>query len=156
MKSYKIVKSNIDKKGLIASKNIKFGTKIIEYKGRIVSNKKVENDPKFDNSKDIYLFDLNKRFSLDGDFSWNTARLINHSCNPNCEVEKIGNKLWIMAIRDIKKDEELTYDYGFSFDSDYKQFPCKCRAKNCCGYIVREESRWRINKKFKKNIRINR
>ena len=56
MKSYKIVKSNIDKKGLIASKNIKFGTKIIEYKGRIVSNKKVENDPKFDNSKDIYLF----------------------------------------------------------------------------------------------------
>tara|TARA_Y100001970_G_C14067520_1_gene767495 strand:- start:36 stop:506 length:471 start_codon:yes stop_codon:yes gene_type:complete len=156
MKSYKIIKSNIDKNGLIASKNIKFGTRIIEYKGRIVSNKKVENDPKFDNSKDIYLFDLNKRFSLDGDFSWNTARLINHSCNPNCEVEKIGNKIWIMAIRDIKKNEELTYDYGFSFDSDYKQFPCKCRAKNCCGYIVREESRWRINKKFKKNIRINR
>ena len=39
-------------------------------------------------------------------------------------------------------------DYGFGFDKDYKQFPCKCRAKNCCGYIVREESRWRINKKF--------
>ena len=25
---------------------------------------------------------------------------------------------------------------------------CKCKSKNCCGYIVRSESRWRINKKF--------
>ena len=42
----------------------------------------------------------------------------------------------------IKKDEELSYDYGFGYDKDYKQFPCKCAAKNCCGYIVREGSRW--------------
>ena len=59
------------------------------------------------------------------------------------------------AIKDIGKNEELTYDYGFSYDEDYKQFPCKCRAKNCCGYIVRSESRWRINKKFRKTSRIN-
>ena len=38
--------------------------------------------------------------------------------------------------------------YGFGFDEDYKQFPCKCGSKNCCGYIVRAESRWRISKKF--------
>jgi len=123
---------------------------------KIISNKQVEENPKFDNTKNIYLFDLNKRFSLDGDFSWNTARLINHSCSPNCEVEGTGFKIWVTAIRDIKKNEELTYDYGFSYDSDYKQFPCKCRSKNCCGYIVREESRWRINKKYKKSLRISR
>ena len=51
-------------------------------------------------------------------------------------------------LRNIKKDEELSYDYGFSFDEDYKQFPCKCKSNNCCGYIIRAESRWRINKKF--------
>ena len=50
----------------------------------------------------------------------------------------------------------LTCDYGFGYDSDYKQFPCKCGSINCVGYIVREGSRWRINKKFKKNQRINR
>ena len=44
----------------------------------------------------------------------NTARLINHSCNPNCEVDGKGYKIWITAIKDIKKNEELTYDYGFS------------------------------------------
>ena len=29
-------------------------------------------------------------------------------------------------------------------------------VQNCCGFIVREESRWRINKKFRKNKSINR
>ena len=155
MKLYKIKKSNIDKKGLYASKDIKSGVRIINYKGKLITNTEVEQNPKFDNDKDIYLFDINKRYSLDGDFSWNTARLINHSCNPNCEVDGKGYKIWITAIKDIKKNEELTYDYGFSYDEDYKQFPCKCRAKNCCGYIVRSESRWRISKKFRKSSQIN-
>ena len=35
-----------------------------------------------------------------------------------------------------------------AYDEDFKQFRCKCKAKNCCGYIVRAESRWRINKKY--------
>ena len=86
---------------------------------------------------------------MDGDVSWNTARLINHSCNPNCEVTGKGTKLWISSIRDIKKGEELSYDYGFGFDEYYKDFPCKCRSSNCCGYIVREGSRWRIKLKEK-------
>ena len=150
MKLYKIKKSNIDKRGLYASKNIKEGTKIIEYVGKIISNKEVEKNPKFDNSKDIYLFDLNNKVSLDGDYNWNTARLINHSCNPNCEVEGKGLKLWISAIKNIKKGEELSYDYGFSYSKeDLKNFVCRCGSKKCCGYIVREPSRWRINKKFK-------
>ena len=156
MKLYKIKKSNIDKRGLYAAKNINVGTRIIEYRGKIITNKEVEKNPKFDNSKDIYLFDLNKRYSLDGAFTWNTARLINHSCSPNCEVEGKGNKIWVKSIKNIKKGEELNYDYGFSYDSDYKDFPCRCQSKNCCGYIVRSESRWRINKKFKKNLRISR
>ena len=41
---------------------------------------------------------------------------------------------------EILKDEELTYDYGFAFDKDYKDFPCKCRSKKCVGYIIREGS----------------
>ena len=151
MKLYKVKKSNIDKKGLYASKNIKSGTKIIEYIGKLISKKETETNPKFNNEKDIYLFNLNNKYDLDGDYSWNTARLINHSCNPNCEVEGKGLKLWITTIKDIKKGEELSYDYGFGYDVDYKQFPCKCGSQNCVGYILREGSRWRINKKFKKN-----
>ena len=149
MKLYKIKKSKIDNKGLYASRDIKNRTKIIEYKGKILTKKQVEENPKFDNEKAIYLFNINKRYDLDGDFKYNTARLINHSCDPNCEVDGIGLKLWIYAIKDIKKNEELTYDYGFSFDKDYRDFPCRCGAKKCVGFIVNSQSRWRI-KKLKK------
>ena len=130
--------------------------KIIQYKGKKVSLSKVEEDPKFDNDKEIYLFNLNKRYDLDGNVPWNTARLINHSCSNNCDYEGTGLKIWVISNKEVKKGEEITCDYGFSYDSDYKQFPCKCKSINCCGYIVRTESRWRINKKFKKNIRISR
>ena len=70
MKLYKIRKSKIDNKGrgLYATKNIKEGTKIINYLGKIITNKEVEESDKYDNKKPIYLFTLNKRFTLDGDF----------------------------------------------------------------------------------------
>ena len=149
MKLYKIKKSKIDKNGLYANCNIKRGTKIIEYKGKLVTVKSSEKDPKFDNSKAIYLFGINKKYDLDGNFSFNTARLINHSCEPNCEVFGEGLKIWIFAMKNIKKGEELSYDYGFSFDQDYKNYPCNCGSKNCAGYIIREGSRWRIKKRRK-------
>ena len=162
MKLYGIKKSNIDRKGrgLYATKYIKEGTRIIDYVGKVITKKQTEQSEKFDNSKPIYLFNLNNRYDLDGDVSWNTARLINHSCSNNCDYNGTGLKLWVIAIKDIKKGEELTCDYGFGYDENYKQFRCKCGSQNCCGYIVRAESRWRINKKFsmslKKSISVNR
>ena len=158
MKLYRVKKSNIDRngRGLYATKDIKADTRIIDYVGKIITKKQTEESEKFDNSKPIYLFDLNSRYDLDGNVSWNTARLINHSCLNNCDYEGKGLKLWVNANRDIKMGEELTCNYGFSYDSDYKQFPCKCGSKNCVGYIVRESSKWRINKKFKKTKRISR
>ena len=70
--------------------------------------------------------------------------------------KRINKFKHLFLSKDIKKGEEFSYDYGFSFDEDYKDYPCKCGSKNCCGYIVRAESRWRINKKFamsnKKNL----
>ena len=150
MKLYRIKKSKIDNKGrgLYATRNIKKGTKIINYLGKIITNKEVEESNKYDNKKPIYLYTLNKKYTLDGDFAWNTAGLVNHSCDNNCDYNGKGLKIWITAIRNIKKGEEFTCDYGFGFDKDYKQFPCNCNSINCCGYIVQEVSRWRINKKF--------
>ena len=115
MKIYVIKKSRIDKKGkgLYATKNIKKGTKIIDYVGKLITKKKSEDSSKYDNKKPIYLFTINKKYDLDGDFSWNIAGLINHSCDNNCDYEGKGLKIWVKAIRDIKKGEEFTCDYGF-------------------------------------------
>ena len=150
MKIYKVRRSKIDNLGLYASRNISKGTRVIEYKGKVITRHEAEKNPKYDNGKAIYLFNLNKRYDLDGDFKFNTARLINHSCNPNCEVTGTGLKIWVYAIKDIKKGEEFSYDYGFSYDKDYKNYPCKCKSRNCCGFIIREGSRWRVKKNKKK------
>ena len=114
-----------------------------------ITKSEAEKNPKYDNGKAIYLFNINKKYDLDGDFKFNTARLINHSCDPNCEVFGSGLKIWVYAMKNIKKGEELSYDYGFSYDDDYKAYPCRCGAKSCAGYIVRQGSRWRIKKKRK-------
>ena len=100
MKLYRIKKSNIDRKGrgLYATRDIKTGTRIIDYVGKIITKKKSDESEKFDNSKPIYLFNLNSRYDLDGDVSWNTARLINHSCSNNCDYEGKGLKLWVVTI----------------------------------------------------------
>ena len=103
MKLYKVKKSKIDNFGLYASKDIKKGTRVIEYKGKVITRREAEENPKYDNGKAIYLFNINKRYDLDGDFKFNTARLINHSCDPNCEVTGTGLKVWVHAIKDIKK-----------------------------------------------------
>ena len=153
MQKYFRKKSGINNLGLFAKGDINKGEKVIEYKGRKFTHKQVEENDRFDNSKAIYLFTLNERYVLDGDTKTNTAKYINHSCDPNCEVDIIKGKIWIIAIKDIKKGDELSYDYGFGYDADFRQFPCKCGSKNCCGYIVRDDQRWRINRKFAKTKR---
>ena len=76
MKLYKIKKSKIDKNGLYARCDIKKGTRIIEYKGKIITAKQSEINPKFDNGKAIYLFNINKRFDLDGDLNLTIVSVI--------------------------------------------------------------------------------
>ena len=76
MKLYKTKKSNIHRYGLSAAKDIKEGTKIIQYKGKKITNKESEENKKY--GYDItYLFTLNKKYLLDGDFKYNTAILAN-------------------------------------------------------------------------------
>ena len=74
---------------------------------------------------------LNKRYDLDGDFKFNIARLINHSCEPNCEVFGDWLKVWVHAMKDIKKGDELSYDYGFSLMKIIKIIHANVVVKNC-------------------------
>ena len=50
----------------------------------------------------VYIFELNKKYDIDGAFRYNKARFMNHSCDPNCEVEIEKNEIWISSIKDIK------------------------------------------------------
>jgi SET domain-containing protein len=155
-----IKESTVHARGLFARQNIVKGTKIIEYVGKKV--KKVEGDlrserriKKYLNSKEtgsVYIFELNSRYDIDGSPIYNKARYINHSCKPNCDIEIKNNRIWVISKKMIKKDEELSYDYGYEFDKDdYKDHPCKCGSKNCIGFIISSDDR----QKFKRFRKIN-
>jgi uncharacterized protein len=93
----------------------------------------------------VFIFELTKRHDIDGAVSWNTARLINHSCRPNCEVQILRGRIWIVARRRIKAGEEVTYDYGYDFD-DFEEHPCRCGSPRCAGYIIRTSLRRRLKR----------
>ena len=141
-----VKQSRIHSKGVFAKKDIPEGARVIEYVGEKIT--KAESDRravipmKRHKSNNVhgavYIFQLNKRHDIDGDVYWNTARYINHSCAPNCETELARGHIWIIALRDIKKGEELAYNYGYSYE-DYKEHPCNCGAAKCPGYILAEE-----------------
>ena len=142
-------KSHVHGRGLFAVQNIKKGSKIIEYIGDKVTkkegdkraDKQIKQYKKNKNNGMVYIFELNKLYDIDGSVSHNHAKLINHSCNPNCEVEIINNEIWISAIKNIKKYTELSYNYGYSYDTDYVDHVCKCGSSKCVGYIL-DEDHW--------------
>ena len=150
-------RSSLHGSGLFAASNIKKDDQVIQYIGDKVTKK--EGDRRADiqlkkaekNKKTgmVYVFELNKKYDIDGGVLRNHARFINHSCDPNCEVEITNNEIWISAIKNIKKDTELTYNYGYHFDSDFEQHICKCGTKKCVGYILSDDD-WPKLKKYEK------
>jgi len=57
-----------------------------------------------------------------------TARYINHACKPNAEPVISGDRIWIWSRKNIRPDEEITYDYGKEyFENLIKPRGCKCK-----------------------------
>lgn len=108
--------------GLFAMSPIPKGACVIEYTGTPMTNE----ERNASNSR--YLFEINSKLTIDGSPRWNTARYINHSCKPNCEVEIAKGRVWIFARRNIKPGEELGYDYGEEYVSAYLSGKCLCAA----------------------------
>lgn len=137
--------SAIHGRGVFASCKVPKDTEIIEYVGEKIS--KTESDrrgwERFDRAREtgeaaVYLFTLNDDWDIDGDVEWNSARLINHSCDPNCEAVIDEDRIWISALRDLDEGEELFFNYGFDLEN-FEGHPCRCGSARCVGYIVGEE-----------------
>lgn len=133
--------------GLITDRGIKNGTFVIEYVGEVVSMKefKIRSETKYAKHFHCYGMSLDRDLVIDSTKQGNKSRYINHSCTPNCEIQKwIVNGLLRMAIfakKDIEPNEELTYDYKFySFDTNVKPL-CNCLTKGCRGTLSRISSK---------------
>jgi SET domain-containing protein len=138
--------SPIHGQGLFATQRLRRGARVIEYIGEKIS--KAESNRRCE-LQNWYIFSLDDESDLDGNFDWNPARFVNHSCAPNCEAEWENGRIWIKALRDIEAGEEISFNYGYDWES-YKEHPCHCGAPECLGFIVAEEffARLRRQKTF--------
>jgi len=112
--------------GLFAITPITRGAIVIEYTGEKITAEEA------DSRGGQYLFALNDNWRIDGKGRQHLARYINHSCRPNCyaEIDETEEHIYIYAKRAIKAGEELTYNYGTEFWTEYIK-PKGCRCQKC-------------------------
>jgi SET domain-containing protein len=142
---YVVRRSGIHGRGVFAARQIRKGTRIVEYTGERITN--AEADRRYDDTKmkrhHTFLFTLDSRTVIDGaiDTGGGDASYINHSCEPNCEAVITGKKIFIHALHTIAPGTELAYDYKYERtgknDAELEKFyVCKCGAPSCRGSIM--------------------
>jgi SET domain-containing protein len=135
--------SGIHGRGVYAIRPIKAGDRVLEYKGRIITWRRAQalhpHDPSQPNH--TFYFHLDDGHVIDAKHEGNTARWINHACEPNLEAQQDGMRVFLKALRDINVDEELFYDYSLIIEGRLtkkvkQQHACFCNAPNCRGTML--------------------
>ena len=137
--SYCRVKSStIHGRGVFARRKIRADTLLMEYLGEHISYDQAceEMAARDDDSTHTFLFSLEDGSLIDGGRNGNDARWINHCCEPNCEAREIDGRIFIHALRDIARGEELNFDYGLVLDARYtpavkRAYECRCGMPGC-------------------------
>ncbi len=110
--------------GIFATRPIRKNLRIAEYKGRKLTTKEAN---KIEARGNLYLYEINSRWTIDGTPRSNIARYFNHSCNPNAEIYDVKHRVFIRTLRNIKPGEEITYDYGVDYLRNViGRSNCKC------------------------------
>jgi hypothetical protein len=146
--------------GCFARKFIPKGTRIIEYLGERLSHKEADkryedSDP---NDNHTFLFIADRKTVIDATRGGNESRFINHSCDGNCTSETEKGRVFVDAIKDIQKGEELGYDYQIPRDKEdppnvEEIFACRCGSPKCRGHMLWPPKRPKAKKKAKKKAR---
>ena len=143
---FRVGRSRIEGTGVFAKRRIHRGARIIEYLGeRVAADRLVVPAPGTEPAR-IFTFRLNDAVVIDGARGGNASRFINHSCAPNCQAYAFDDRLYIYALADIARGDELTFDYklapssGLAADSDPDRHACACGAATCRG-TMRQSAR---------------
>ena len=115
--------SPIHSVGVYTNAPIRKGSRVVEYVGERITAE--EADRRYEGVSRTYLYGLEDgKTVIDGH---GIGAYLNHSCNPNCEVDEVKNRVWLFALRDIAAGEELVWDYNLYDDDD--PAPCYCGTR---------------------------
>ncbi|CAN0928431.1 Histone-lysine N-methyltransferase ASHH2 [Linum grandiflorum] len=137
--------------GLRMQEDISKGKFLIEYVGEVLDMRAYEARQKeyaAKGHKHFYFMTLDGSEVIDACAKGNLGRFINHSCDPNCRTEKwvVNGEICIgmFAVRNIKKGEELTFDYNYVrvFGAAAKR--CYCGSSLCRGYIGGDPTNYEV------------
>ncbi|WP_412101625.1 SET domain-containing protein [Comamonas piscis] len=126
------------------------GEVIVEYAGKVISYEESQrrhpHDPAHPNH--TFFFQIDGDRVIDGGDGGNSARWINHSCEPNCFAEEVDDRIFISALRNISAGEELGYDYGLIIEERYTaklkaDYACRCGAAECRGTMLAPKRGWK-------------
>ncbi|KAK9298909.1 hypothetical protein QLX08_007936 [Tetragonisca angustula] len=127
--------------GVRTQQAIKSGVFILEYVGEVVSEREFKSRmaTRYANDTHHYCLHLDGGLVIDGHRMGGDGRFVNHSCEPNCEMQKWSvhglPRMALFASRDIKPGEELTYDYNFALFNPSEGQECRCGSSACRGVI---------------------
>ncbi|KAL3339725.1 hypothetical protein AABB24_028375 [Solanum stoloniferum] len=128
--------------GLQLLEDVSKGQFLIEYVGEVLDLHAYDARQKeyaLKGHKHFYFMTLNGSEVIDACAKGNLGRFINHSCDPNCCTEKwmVNGEVCIglFALRDIKKGEEVTFDYNYVRVFGAAAKKCVCCSPRCLGYI---------------------
>jgi len=135
---YVVKNSRVHGRGVFAARKIPEGTCIIEYEGERINWKEAVRRENLKAPDDFhtFFFSLDSGKIIDGGSQGNDARWINHACEPNCEAREEDGRVFIYALRDIARGEELNYDYGLVMEERHtpalkRAYQCLCGAPTC-------------------------
>lgn len=136
-----VIKTEKKGYGVRAQHDLEPNAFVYEYIGEVIDEKAFKKRMiQYDEEgiKHFYFMMIQKGEFVDATKKGSLGRFLNHSCNPNCYVEKwvVGNKLrmGIFAKRNIQANEELTFNYNVDRYGATAQ-PCYCGESNCIGFI---------------------
>ncbi|HCQ98431.1 MAG TPA: SET domain-containing protein-lysine N-methyltransferase [Acidobacteria bacterium] len=111
--------------GVFAQEDINKNKRIITYDGEKISTQEsADREDRYLRRGEIWCFKLNRRWVIDANVGGNLARFVNHACRPNCYSNIVDGEIWIIAGKNVKAGDELTYDYHTDGD---KEIECRCR-----------------------------
>ena len=140
--------SRIHAVGVFTTTIIRKGARVVEYSGPRLTPE--EANRLYDGAPRTYLYGLEDgKTIIDGE---GMGAYLNHSCDPNCEVDEVKNRVWILALRDIAAGEELLWDYSLYDDDD--PAPCHCGSPKCRGTMYSREWMAKLRRKARRKAEL--